>query len=175
MGRDKALIRLDGVALVDRMAGTLKNAGCAETVAIGPRRLAGEVDHVDDLHPGQGPLGGILTALDVAARRGFDRVIVVACDLIWLDSATLVQLVAAVEERDHAGPGARADVIVARSDRPEPLCALWSCSATPSLAAAFDSGRRAVHQALTDLETVEVHVSHSALRNANNPEDLGNE
>ena len=70
MGRDKALIEIDGVPMVRRVAVALREAGARTVIAVGgdaPRlaeALAGlDVRLVPDDTPGAGPLAGLLTAL----------------------------------------------------------------------------------------------------------------
>ena len=162
MGRDKALIEVDGVPMARRVAGALAAAGIGRIVAIGPARLSAGLETVADEHPGEGPLGAILTALHAASPA---PVLVVACDLPWLDAASIAALCAA--------PAAA--VAVARTDRIEPLCALWQPEAEPMLRAAFESGERAVHRALARLAFVEVPLRSGALINVNAPHDLPSE
>jgi len=164
MGRPKALIEVDGLAMARRVATAMKRAGCASVVAIGPAELAAGLDHVDDLHPGEGPLGGILTALGAADGA---PALVAACDLPWIDAASLAMLIEA------AGKGE--DVVVARSSRLEPLCALWQPSAAAKLRVVFGAGERAVHRALLTLDFAEVSLPDSVLTNVNAPEDLPSE
>ena len=83
MGQPKALIRVDGSAMVDRVGAVLSAAGCSRVVAVGPTDLAGQLEHVADLYPGDGPLGGVLTAM--SASGSAPLVCVVACDLMSLD------------------------------------------------------------------------------------------
>jgi molybdenum cofactor guanylyltransferase len=161
MGVDKATIEVDGVAMARRLADVLAAAGCSPVVAVGGdpsalSRLGLEV--VDDGFPGEGPLGGILTALAVGAPAA-----VVACDLPRLGSETMSALIAAL-----GGHGAA----IALSDRAEPLCAVWAGSATAALRAQFDSGERAVHRAIGSLDVVWVPVAGADLRNVNTPADL---
>jgi molybdopterin-guanine dinucleotide biosynthesis protein A len=62
---------------------------------------------------------------------------------------------------------------MARTDRDEPLCAVWRVSTClPVLSAAFDTGERAIHAALDGLVRIDVPAERSALRNVNRPEDL---
>jgi molybdopterin-guanine dinucleotide biosynthesis protein A len=65
------------------------------------------------------------------------------------------------------------DVVMARSDRAEPLCALWWPSAVHLLERRFAAGERAIHRAIDGLRLVEVAVSAGAVRNVNTPTDLG--
>ena len=164
MGRDKALVEVDGAAMAARVAAALRDGGCAPVVAIGGDRAALAalgLGVVVDAHPGDGPLGGILTALGVAG--GHDAVVVVSCDLPWL-TGSVVRAVAAARG-DH-------DVAVASTDRREPLCAAWRRPAPAPLVEAFAAGERAVHRALELVDVVEVPVDRAALRNVNSPADL---
>jgi molybdopterin-guanine dinucleotide biosynthesis protein A len=164
MGRDKALIDVDGEALCVRTARVLEEAGALDVVAIG-----GDGDAIGalglewhaDLYPGDGPLGGIITALRVAAG---EVVVVVATDLVALTPSIIHGIVAGLT------PGA--DVVLADSGRLEPLCGVWRRRAEPLLTAAFAAGERAVHAAVADLAVVTVLVDPATLRNVNAPEDL---
>jgi molybdopterin-guanine dinucleotide biosynthesis protein A len=165
MGRDKAFVEVDGEIMVRRVAMSLTAAGCAPVFAIG-----GDVDRLTDVgltvvadrFPGEGPLGGILSAL---AASGVPTLIV-ATDLPRLDPAAVALLLA------HAGRE-DLDVAIARSERLEPLCALWWPSAAAALDRCFGSGERAVHRALQGLRREEVAVPAAALTNVNSPADLG--
>jgi molybdopterin-guanine dinucleotide biosynthesis protein A len=164
MGRDKALVEIAGVAMARRVADALAAGGCARVLVIGGDapalgRLGLEV--VEDRWPGEGPLGGILTALDAVAASA----LVVACDLPWLDAASVAALLAAAAASD-------ADAVVATTGRLEPLCAVWSPSAAAALQAAFDGGQRAVSAALTGLRVVTHRVRPGVLHNVNRPDDL---
>jgi molybdopterin-guanine dinucleotide biosynthesis protein A len=164
MGADKAFVAVDGVPMVQRVAAALRAAGAADVYTVGGDRVALAtlgLDAHDDPRQGEGPLGGLLTALDVA---GHDLVVVLATDLAWIDAATVTALV---------GAAAGAAVAVARADRLEPLCAVWRVSrCRDTLRAVYDGGERAVHRALTGLGAVEVAVAPLAVANANTPADL---
>jgi len=165
MGRPKSLIEIDGTTLVRRAVAVLTEVGCTRVVAIGPAHLADGVARLDDLYPGEGPLGGILTALAAGAPA-----LVIACDLPSLDVATLDALLAAADAAESAATAI--DAVVAVTDRPEPLCALWLASGAALLQRAFDSGERAVHRAMAALHVVEVPVAVANVRNVNTPDDL---
>ena len=117
---------------------------------------------VEDRWPGEGPLGGVITAL---MEAGGD-VVVAACDLPDLDAATVRSV------RD--APGADG----ARRSWPRPIG--WSPRSlggttvrSTQLTAIFTNGERALHAALGRLDVVEVAVDPIALRNVNSPGDLG--
>lgn len=165
MGSDKALLEVGGTAMSARVAAALTGAGCSPVVAVGGAaadlRSLG-LDVVADAHPGEGPLGGILTALDALADR-CDAVMVVACDLPFVDSAVIAAVIEALGSHE---------VAAGRAGGPLPLCAVWSMRATAHLQARFDAGERAVHRAAVGLDLVEVVVDAGSLRNVNTPDDL---
>jgi molybdenum cofactor guanylyltransferase len=167
MGRDKALVVVDGVAMGARMVGTLRLAGCDPVVFVGgePGLLDPlGADVVADIAPGEGPLGGVVTALDHFAHTA-DHVVVVSCDMPFLTPADLAPLVARAAV-------AGVDVVVGRSSRQQPLCAVWSTGAADQVRAAFERGTRSIHGALDELRTEDVRVSMQAVRNINTLDDL---
>ena len=168
MGRDKALLEVAGVVMARRVADVIRARGCGPVVAIGGDAAglaAVGLVSITDRWPGEGPLGGILTALEWASVDSPTCVLVVATDLPWLDAATVGALIAHLGRTD-------VDVVAARSDRLEPLCALWWPSAVATLAGRFAGGERAVHRAITALRCHEVTVAPRALTNVNTPGDL---
>ncbi len=165
MGRDKATLPIDGVPMAARVAEALRSAGAAPVLAIGGDQAALEavgLAWVADRHPGEGPLGGILSAFGAVGHEAV--VAVVATDLPDLEASEVQALVAAL--------GAH-DVAVAGGEHSEPLCALWRVSACESvLAGAFEQGERAVHRAWAALDRIVVPVPAQHLRNVNHPDDL---
>lgn len=164
MGRDKATLTVDGEVMAVRVAGALRGAGCTPVLAIGGRDDVLEalgLYVVPDVWPGDGPLGGILTALDAFGDAG--AVVVVSCDLPWLTSAAIYAVVAALG--DH-------DVAIAVGDRPEPLCAVWRPAVAGVIRARFDAGERAVHRMLATLDVGTAVVDPGSVRNVNTPADL---
>jgi molybdopterin-guanine dinucleotide biosynthesis protein A len=163
MGTDKALVEVEGVAMAERVARVLEAAGCAPVAFVGGDAVAlgrfGRPFHVDRW-PGEGPLGGVLTAL---VDIGGD-VVVTACDLPFLDAPAIGSLLAA------ATPGV--DVAVAATERLQPAVGWWSASARGPLEAAWGEGVRALHEAVARLHAVAVPVDPGALRNVNAPVDL---
>lgn len=162
MGADKATILVDGVAMARRMADALVEAGCSRVVAIGGDSPALDrlgLEPVDDQFPREGPLGGILTALALGSPAA-----VVACDLPNLRPQTVAAIALALGAHDAA---------IARSDRAEPLCAVWSAGAATLLRARFDSGERAMHRAIGGLDIAWVTVPADEVRNINTRDDLG--
>lgn len=169
MGRDKALVDVDGTPMVLRVAAALREAGCEPVVAIGGDRAALEalgLVVVDDLFPGEGPLGAVITAL---AGTSADVVIVASCDLPRLTAPTVGALLAAMPgEPGATGP----EVALARTDRPHPTCAAWRRSVLPALQQVFAAGERRLSSALAVLRTAEIQADAQDLANVNTPGDL---
>ncbi len=168
MGVDKATMLVDGVAMARRVADAALAGGCIDVVALGgnPEMLgAVGLTVVADRWPGEGPLGAIAVALEHA----IGDVLVLACDLVWLDATVVQQLL------QSAAGAPEVDVVCAQatgSPKAEPLCALWRPSALAVVAETFQSGERAVHMALAKLRVAWCEVPAAAVRNANTPADL---
>lgn len=169
MGRDKALVEVEGVAMADRVIAAARRAGVDTVVVYG-----GDTDTLEaltapvvaDTYPGEGPVGGVLGALQHFGGVA-THVLVVACDLAHIDAATIRSLI------DEAAGDAHSCVWVAATDRLEPMCALWAVSAVAEIEAVFIRGQRTAHRLIGELPHVAVTVSGDALRNINTPDDIG--
>jgi len=164
MGTDKCLLPVDGVPMVARVAAALRAAGCNPVVAVGgdgPALQALGFAVLPDEYPGEGPLGGVITALGAAGDA--EAVVVVACDLADVGEGTIRALL--------AGLGSH-DVAVARGERVQPVCAAWRPSAALVLRSTFLHDERRMLHALRDLDVVEVAVHPQDLANVNTPSDL---
>jgi molybdopterin-guanine dinucleotide biosynthesis protein A len=163
MGRTKALIEIDGVPMVRRVVDALAAAGCAPVVVVGgdPGELASVgLQPVADHQPGEGPLGGILTALRVEDTD----LLVAACDLPDL-TAEAVRTVAIAGAAD-------VDVAVAADGHGHAALLRVNRRAEPALERAFAAGERRLGAALEHCRTVAVEVAAGTLRNVNEPADL---
>lgn len=162
MGRDKALLPFRGGALAESVARAVEQA--AGSVVVVGRAALGAWPVIPDLYPGEGPLGGILTALR-HTRASWN--LVAACDMPELTPAFLAELLDAAEDSDAdallpAGP----------SGRPEPLCAVYHRRVLPSVEKAFRGGIRKVTASLEGLDALLYPVGEVAqFQNVNTPED----
>ena len=145
-GRDKALAEIDGKPMVLRMRELLANVtGGVNVVAARGKYSNLGVTTLTDRWPGEGPLGGIITALSATEKSGVEWNLLVGCDMPFLTREWLNYLI----ERSLASP---AEVVVPRSANGlEPLCACWRGSGTETLARAFDNGVRKVTEAMKQL------------------------
>jgi molybdenum cofactor guanylyltransferase len=175
MGRDKALLVVDGAPMVRRVAVAAREAGAATVITVGGDErglrdaLAGlDVRVVPDRYPGEGPLGALLTALGEIDE---DVVLVVSCDLLAPDPRTMAATVAALA----VGAG---DVAVPEVEgRRQWLHAAWRRSARvrEGLAATFAGGERSVHRAVAQAGLTVLGVADvapGAVADADTPDDL---
>jgi molybdopterin-guanine dinucleotide biosynthesis protein A len=144
-GRDKALVEFGGRPMLARMIELMESAaGKVKLVAL-PGKYAGyDVEIVADQWPGEGPLGGIVTALEDATRssRKVEWNLMVSCDMPFLTKEWLKFMCGRAAE-------SKAQVVLPHSaSGPEPLCACYRTNAAGALRAAFESGVRKVTEGL---------------------------
>lgn len=149
-GKDKALVTLGGKTMLQRTCDLLLEV-CKETAIIAApgRYPLTNIRQVEDRWPGEGPLGGILTALLDAKCRdaNVDWALVVSCDMPFLT----VEWLRYMMERANAS---KADAVVPRSTTGlEPLCACWNVSAVRQIQVDFAGGVRRIGETLQHLKT----------------------
>lgn len=152
MGRPKADIEVDGVTMADRVADAMVDAGALDVARIG--------DEVADHHPGEGPLGGVLTALSWSDEQ---VTVVAPCDLVAPSAAAFEALVVGL----LAG-----DALAAVPHRDQPMPVALRAAAGVHLAERFAAGERSLRAALATLALVTVDLPDSALADADTPDDL---
>jgi molybdopterin-guanine dinucleotide biosynthesis protein A len=174
MGRDKALITLDGEPLAARAVRLLSGV-CDDVVVAsgdGHRLDSLGLAQVADTVPGTGPLAGIVAGLQ-AARHPL--VAVIAVDMPGASPGVL-ELLAALW-------GGEAAVVPCAEGRWEPLHAVYARRAAPALRSFLEDGRRSVKEALSEagVRLVErdrwevADPSGAFARNLNTPEDLAHD
>jgi len=165
MGQDKALLPFRGGVLLEAVARAAALAAGNATLVGGAGRY-GDLGYraVPDLYPGEGPLGGILTALrDTAA----DWNLIVACDMPGLSGEFLGRLLDAAEQG-----GGDALVPAGPSGLAEPLCAVYHRRSREALEGAFARGIRKVMAACGEIRVARFPVAEVAcFQNVNTPED----
>jgi molybdopterin-guanine dinucleotide biosynthesis protein A len=121
---------------------------------------------VADRFPGEGPLGGIITALEASSN---DLVVVLACDTPAIDAVTPSRLLTALHGDERA---AVAFAVV--DERVQPLTAAWRRSlCIDHLRRSFDSGERAPRKVLDRLHALAIEdISPDAVLDLDRPEDL---
>jgi molybdenum cofactor guanylyltransferase len=170
MGRDKALVPgPDGRALALVGIEALRAAGAAEVLVVGGDEAALRamgLPWAADLHPGEGPLGGILTAFTCTTE---DLVVVMACDMPGVGPEVPTALVAALAADPDAGVA-----LAVVGEREQPLTACWRRTATAgALRSAFEAGERAPRKVLPELGVVRVGgLPLRQLVDVDSPDDL---
>jgi molybdopterin-guanine dinucleotide biosynthesis protein A len=165
MGRDKALLPFRGAVLAEAVARAVEDAAGTVTLIGDPEVYAGlGFPVIPDLHPGEGPLGGIVGAL---AHTAADWNLVAACDMPELSAEFLRGLLdaACVADRDAMVP-------CGPFGRLEPLCAVYHRRSHQALQTAFAAGIRKVTAAFSELHIAAWPVPGIAVfQNVNTPED----
>jgi molybdopterin-guanine dinucleotide biosynthesis protein A len=144
-GRDKALVEVGGTPMLKRMIELLRRVTKeVKIVATANKYATFGAAMVEDRWPGEGPLGGIITALEDAARNTArpEWNLILSCDMPFLTREWL----------DFLGKRAvrsKAQVVFSHSaSGPEPLCACWQTAAAAKLRSGFESGVRKVTQGI---------------------------
>ncbi|MDG2027528.1 MAG: molybdenum cofactor guanylyltransferase [Acidimicrobiales bacterium] len=165
MGVDKALIEVDGEALVRRAVAALSSADAQPVLVVGGDQSGIEalgLAYVPDQWPGEGPLGGIITAL-----RSIDAeiVAVLSCDLTEASSIAVRSVVGALGDADVAVP-----VVAGQA---EWLHAAWRRSSLGTLEAQFAEGVRSPRHAVAGLRVAQLLDGDPCwFHDADRPEDL---
>ncbi len=155
-GRHKALLTLGDGPIIDRQINTLRPV--VNSVAI----VANDRDRYmylgvpvwPDLHPGVGPLGGILTALTHAADSA---TLIVAGDMPFLTSAFLRHLINAGRDADDI------DIAIPRSnDGYQPLCAVYHPRCLTVIRRHINAGSLKVTDILPELRVRELRSNEFA-------------
>lgn len=185
MGADKARVDVDGRPLAALAARGLVRAGTGAVLLVGgaagegddlvaavQRALAADaagpppaVCAVPDGWPGEGPLGGIASAL-AAAPRG-SRVLVVACDQPDLGTDLLAGLVGAL-----ADPAVGVAVPRTADGRRHPFPSAWRQDRAPLVAEVLAGGARRADAAWPAAGLAEVAAGAEGLVDLDTPEAL---
>jgi molybdopterin-guanine dinucleotide biosynthesis protein A len=175
-GSDKALARLGGTTMLERMCELLRTVAEDVRVVAPSAKYGGEKEViVPDRWPGEGPLGGIITALEDAWSRDASAThcLILSCDMPFLSAEWLEYLCAYAAHRE-------AQIVAPRSKQGlEPLCACWRTRAAEPLRKLFEGGVRKVTEVFRHTETEILDEAHwkrfdSAGRlfwNMNTPQD----
>ena len=138
-GRDKALVEIGGKPMLARMIELVQSVTKQVKVIGAPEKYADfAVDIVADRWPGEGPLGGIITALEDAAKSAAvcEWNLIVSCDMPFLTEEWLKFL-------GKRAAQSRAQVVLPHSaSGPEPLCACWRTETAGALRSGFERGAR---------------------------------
>lgn len=161
MGHDKAMLRWGTTSLLDHMLQLL-------STVVNPVRVVGR-DELPDRIPGKGPLGGILTALDVTDRQ---KNLFLAVDLPLLTPDFLSMFHSRFQTSSR-------QLLACRVDEDFPLCLGVDRSLTGEVERRVQSGKLAIRNFIeeTDPEIIEetelqaLGYDRWMFGNINTPED----
>ena len=166
MGRDKALLPMQGTTLLERTARLVEAvSGCVTLIGSPERYAVLGFPVIADLVEDAGPIGGVYTALQIT-RSEWN--LIVACDMPGLTEDFLRSLV-------EAAPQSSSLCLVPKTGTGlHPLCAVYHRGAAAAVAAALFHKRFKMHDLLTSLGAVAWTVGDAApLENVNTPVEWG--
>ncbi|MCH7790030.1 MAG: molybdenum cofactor guanylyltransferase [Acidobacteria bacterium] len=149
MGFDKAQARFGSQTLLDRTIGTAAATNPAVIYVCGGSVHATtglEVEHLIDAAPNEGPLVGLLAAIDAAPG---ERLVCIAVDLPLLSAATILEVLSVLDTAEVAVP-------VTAGRRQWHLSGWRVDRCRERLWSAFEAGARSFQQATEDLEVGEM-------------------
>jgi molybdopterin-guanine dinucleotide biosynthesis protein A len=167
MGRDKALLDIEGTPLALHVAAAIGKV-CGPVSLVGDPLKYGHLGLpvVPDAFPDQGPLAGIEAALRCTAA---EHNLIVACDMPELNNSVLETLFIVLE----AGGNAGCAVPQYPDGLTEPLCAVYHRRCHPAILRSLESGVRKVKDVLQTLELTYIPVATNArFANLNTPDDF---
>jgi molybdenum cofactor guanylyltransferase len=170
MQRDKAALAYDGRAQLERAMELLEPHVVRAFVSVREDQvgdpLRARFAQIPDTAEGSGPIAGIVAA---QARHPEAAWLVLACDLPFLDSATLGHLRQA-RRADRQATAYRSSY----DGLPEPLCAIYEPASRAAISAYVRAGRDCPRKFLSqaDVELLDPLNPH-ALDNVNTPNEYG--
>ncbi len=165
MGRDKAMLKIDGETFIQRIVSKSKSP-FAETVLLsGSNTYHIDIRHLEDKQPDSGPLGGLLSGLQDVDNM--DRwIAIVPIDLPLISQTSIHYLAETIPDRSSDAHIARSD------DRIQPLCGLYHTSVQPKLEHYLTSGNRRVMGFLKELNYSYFNLTKEEIRNVNSRQDF---
>ena len=143
-GGRKAEAPVGGVPMVERAVRTVREVVEDVVVVSGRPLSASPAPMVPDRVQGMGPLGGLDAALRHARDRGYEGVLLVACDLPMLTTAVLHEVVSALGSHPAAAPARLGGGV-------EPLCAAYRVGVIDVVGRRLTRDDRSLHALLRDV------------------------
>ncbi|MFZ5645185.1 MAG: molybdenum cofactor guanylyltransferase [Bacillota bacterium] len=169
MGKNKAILEIGGVAMIERVAGVLSQV-CSEIIIAGENSDVEQLGYltVPDIFPGCGPLCGLHAGLLAAQNR---YCFAAACDIPFLDAGLMKKIIGEIEE----GYGA---IMLRAGQFFEPLFSVYSKDYARAAEECIKKGRFKVTAPLDLIRWKEVTVTpqdlaelQKTLMNINTPEE----
>lgn len=158
MGRNKALLEINGEPLMQRITDLLAPLVKQITLVISATHSSNPENKnpysdfkyptIIDRFPNAGPLGGITTALSTAQTAWC---VIVACDMPFLTKEWLTFLLNKITHSETESPQQIQAIIPETIRGLEPLCAIYRSSCAPILTSALERGVRKVTDSVSTL------------------------
>ncbi|ACV64221.1 molybdopterin-guanine dinucleotide biosynthesis protein MobB subunit [Desulfofarcimen acetoxidans DSM 771] len=171
MGTNKALLDIDGIPLIERVARIIAPVCSEIIIAGGDEKTYGHTGYkiIPDIYPGCGPLSGIHAGL-LSAKHFYS--FVAACDIPYPNVQTIQLLTKSIEDYDV--------VMLSIQNHLEPLFSIYSKNFAAVAETALKQGIYKIIDLipLTRWKTFELQTSdmifdqQKNLMNANTPEDF---
>ena len=169
MGTDKADLALGEETLLQLTISGLREASASSIYVVGKESaefLGRDVIQINDIWPGEGPLGGILTALE-SIKESHIPVMILACDFPNLDIAEIKILI------EHAYSNPDSIVVPSVKGHKQWMHACWPTTAVGHIKESFTRGERAPHRAIEGLKTIVLERSEMrAYLDVDTPEEF---
>jgi len=170
MGFDKAFLEINGEPLIAKVVRVFNEAGLSDCCIVGGDAKAfRSLGHIclPDMHPGEGPLGGIITALTSFMKQGKSHGMIVACDLPNISKDFITEMILmSIEEP-------KSIVVPVLEERLQWMHALWPIEVLPVLLKSFTGGIRAPWRATKDLQLLKIEgIDPKVLFDVDEPDDL---
>jgi molybdopterin-guanine dinucleotide biosynthesis protein A len=171
MGTDKSFVPLLGKPMIEHVLDSVAGIGREQVLITNkPEEYAYlNLPMYGDIYPDKGPLGGFHSAL---THAGTPYILVVACDMPWLNR-TLLEYMVSIRET--------ADIIVPRWEKfPEPLHAIYHQNCLAPITANLESGLlkltaffgKVTVNYLERKTIAQYDPTGQSFQNVNTPEDL---
>ncbi|HIJ64723.1 MAG TPA: molybdenum cofactor guanylyltransferase [Candidatus Hydrogenedentes bacterium] len=160
MGRDKAMLPLQGRPLIEHVVSGLQRHFKEVIISANdPKEYAFLGERVvGDETPGRGPLMGIVSTLEAST---YDVNFVVACDIPHIDFHFVRKMLRKSRHYDGVVPRTRAGNL-------EPLCAVYRKSGLLAMRAALTAGKRRIVAAFDDCRITHIELANGEwLKNIN--------
>ena len=172
MGTDKAFLDFDGRTLLERTLELARSITGDVRIVGGREKFARFASLVEDIFPGQGPLGGIHAGLRASTS---DLNLMLAVDAAFVSRALLEYL---IDEAHHAP---EATVVVPCCDgHRQPLCAIYQREFADAAETALIAGKNRIDvlfdmvksRVIEEAELERAGFSAALFCNLNTPEDV---
>lgn len=165
LGRDKALIELDGETLLERQVRRAFPFFDQIILLSGSNHYDTPNRQIPDVLGNAGPLSGLLAALKDAELH-HQQIAVIPVDVPFLADSTMKILSEyTLSENTDAATLCAGEVV-------QPLAGLYKCNISANLQQWIDGGQRMVMKFLEQLHLEHIRVMENELRNINFPGDV---